>query len=192
MAFKNPIRRVSQLVADRITGALIQTAAAGLRVVLDPIGRIKFYTGAASEELSGEVFNISVGDISDMTIRPAKTTGAARPALHLRSSVAGGAAIALDADDGITLGAGAPVRGIDLGAEASNADASGEITVTHALGAAPTTVVAGMTNAGRPWAPIPMTGSHTATQLRFKMVRTTDNTAAPGGSACSFVWLAVR
>lgn len=53
MSFKRAIVRLSELVADKITGAIMQTAETGQRVVITPgiagTGLVQFWTGAAGE-----------------------------------------------------------------------------------------------------------------------------------------------
>lgn len=64
MGFRNPLTLLSELVADTITGAVIQTAAAGSRLVIENDiagGLLKFFTGNASEVNPGSINPGSAG-----------------------------------------------------------------------------------------------------------------------------------
>lgn len=117
MGFRNRIVRISQLVADTITGAVVQTAATGNRWVMSGSARstILGYTGFANETQPAvlQVLGHLVSNILTLGISAPQSTGVARLAhLDLTSDPGTGKASAVLGADTITLDGATTATGL--------------------------------------------------------------------------------
>jgi hypothetical protein len=105
MGFRNPITRLSQLLADTITGALVRTDETGPRVELGQVGgddaypgnsepsreaeQVRFYSGAADEDTPALLSRYSSGATHTLQLASAKLGALAPARIWLRVASAG-------------------------------------------------------------------------------------------------------
>lgn len=180
-----------------ITGALIRTSPDGNRVELweNPEtgqGYVDVWTGDPAEVEPAGIYvenpNPSEGRV--VFKAPRMGVSARHPWIELNSTTsptAYGTCVLQEADLVLAGGASRPMKAVDFGAISDNADANGDVTVSHALGATPASIlITGTGTTSRIYA------THTITSSSFK-VRTWNDagTVMNPGVSVNFKWLAL-
>ena len=209
MGFRNPLTALSQLVADAVIGAVLKTAATGNRIEIyneaGGLGRMDFYTGYGETEPGRIVSSGAIGGgqyglyiaspqgVNDRATLLLESYDA--PSLKSRVVLVASELHLGDVDAGSTVlfgERGTPFAALDYGYFTGNTNASGDVSVPHALVNAPAMVLAHASHAGQPWIPWVQQGSITGSQIPFRMRRADTNAVAPAGTAVAFNWLAFR
>lgn len=215
MAFRNPVRRLSQLVADRVVGAILQTAETGNRVKIwndagllgaFPGGRVDFLNDAPDIDDPATLWlddpGTGIGP-AYFTLYGANIAGMlARPFVQLKSQHGSKlSSITLRADQIITslltpsqlqLGNGSPFTAIDWGYTAGTTNGAGQVVVNHALGGTPQLVLALEAKSSSPWTAWNAKTSNTAADFTMQARRADTNAVAGAGVGLDFFWLVAR
>ncbi len=197
MAFRNPIRRMSQLVADTVIGAVLQTADAFpyIKIYQASLSKavIQFWPLKTPYSLPGEIYLGEAGVVPtfSLTLAAPESSAGRQPSISLVSGDSPGSErerIELVADEGVLInGLGSLLRGADWGVFTGNTNATGDVTVPHDLGAIPTGQFAQPTNGASPWQPWRL--GHTANDVTWRMRNADTNAVAPAGTSVTFFWL---
>lgn len=212
MGFRNAVQRISELAADLITGAVIQTATTGQRIVMNTTPLMQFFTGVIGEVAPGLIRADGAGGWPILSIwSPIPFEFGPGPAqashIELRGSDGSGANIStiqlladkvvsslLQAAQGIQIGPSTvQISAINFGdSGAQTTDASGTVTISHNLQTTPTAVFCLVTNPGHPWAvwgPTPAQKGNSNFTVTFR--RTDTDAVAGAGIGVRFYWLAI-
>lgn len=207
MPFPSAIVKLSELVADLITGAVVQTAQLGERIILSTDPALSFWNGQATQVTPATV--TPNGPNSSLILRSGQDTvhhnqaalilsagadlGAVNGLAHfLASDVsvdgevnAGGVLI-----DGAG-GGGRQIRGLDYGHVNQSTNASGQISFTHALGVVPLVVYWWDENSNSPFIGFLVKASLTSTTIVIQARNMTTNAVAGSGQSMQGSWLAI-
>lgn len=198
MGFRNPVRRLSQLVADTIIGAVFQTANGlpYIKIFQETLTKavIQFVPLGANNG-PGEIYLSEAGLIPTfgLALLAPETAGGRQPSISLVSSDSPGSErerIEFTAPEGVRINAvGSLKRGEQWDVFTGNTNATGDVTVPHSLGAIPTGEFATPTNGASPW--VPWRLGHTANDVTWRMRHADTNAVAPAGTNVTFYWLAL-
>lgn len=199
MGFRNPITALSELVADKLVGALIKTAETGARIELYQalgLGHIDFISAPAAAAPAS--IQAGTGGVSqDPVLFVYGPTKAGHQALFYLMSTANGSqawltadSVYLDTPGGLCINNTGFVAGADFGRYTGTTDASGILTVPHNMGALPTMAIASpASHFGQALSYHWDRGASSATNLKF-YCRKNDNTAY-AGITVTVAWLAM-
>jgi hypothetical protein len=85
VGFRNPIRRLSELVADRVIGALVATAETGIRTAMQGNG-LKFYSGDPAETTPASIApGVAGSGVGELRLTGADMGGGILPAIILQT-----------------------------------------------------------------------------------------------------------
>jgi hypothetical protein len=144
VAFRNPIRRLSQLQADELVGALIRTATSGARLEIGggfPT-QMKFFTGDADETENGwaKVVNMGFRGLLQLAAPDFGSTGQYAN-INIYGQASGLNTLIELLATGVLIGKGRAVGGLDFGTTGTlTTNASGEVFIAHNLGVVPAAV----------------------------------------------------
>jgi hypothetical protein len=93
---------------------------------------------------------------------------------------------------GLLIGIGTRIRGFDFGYFTGTTNASGDVSIPHALGAIPDVVLLHTPNSARPNLAWNVKTANTSSVISARFANTTTNAALGAGSAVEVFWLALR
>lgn len=199
MGFRNPLTALSELFADTVIGAVLQTAGSLPWIKIyqaSPTKAVIEFDPLSPPALPAELFLSEAGLIPQYALSMAspETPAGRRAQLSLVSSDAPGSErerAELVASEGLRInGLGSFLRAIDWGVFTGTTDANGDVVVPHGLGATPTGEFAQPTG---PTAPLqPYRQAHSASSTTWRMRNTTTNAIPAAGTSVTFYWLVLR
>jgi hypothetical protein len=137
MAFRNRIVRLSQLIADSITGAVISTAASGARWVLQSganANQIIGYSGSGNEITPGQIATAVTGGSGRLVLTGPQVNGAGgvAPYINLVDDIVSGNAIQLSTKQ-LLIGSGTLMGFTVIQGPPTSTNAGGQITFLNPL-----------------------------------------------------------
>lgn len=120
MGFRNPIRRLSELVADRVIGALVATAETGIRTAMQGTG-LKFYSGDPAEVTPASIApGVAGSGVGELRMLGADMGGGAVPGIILQTQDVIGGFLAR-----LFIGTAAGVDLVQIGGAAADVSLTG-------------------------------------------------------------------